>query len=336
MEIAPVISPSEFQQLATRVDWRSLSNKKILITGATGMVGSWLTTTLVLGIQEGLLVNTKIDAMVHSGNVTNLRALIGDKHLKLVSKHEIESAKYFEYNLIVHAASPASPQYFRKRESLRDINVNFLKNILDYSKATPQIIYFSTGEVYGSGHVKPVPETDFGNINPVLERSMYPLAKLEAEKLILERFLEGSLEFNIYRLFHTFGPGMKIGDGRSFADFIWDGALYKKPKLFSQGAQIRSFLYLEDMVAAVFGVPLDNTIYNLGSSIPVSIREFAKIVSEESGLKGELLIQTAAANYELSPNNILVPDLARIIAKGWEQKVSLRDGIKRSIAWARQ
>ena len=67
MEITPVISPSEFQQLAARVDWRSLSNKKILITGATGMVGSWLTTTLVLGIQEGLLINTKIDAMVHSG-----------------------------------------------------------------------------------------------------------------------------------------------------------------------------------------------------------------------------------------------------------------------------
>ena len=336
MEVSPIILPSEFRQLATRVNWKDLSDKKILITGSTGMVGSWLTTTLVLGNREGLLNRTKIAAMVHSGNLTNLRALIGDKSLKMISRSEIYSSSHFDYDLIVHAASPASPQNFRNREILRDINVNFLKKILDCSVDMPEVIYFSTGEVYGSGHVNPVSETDFGNVDLTLERSMYPLAKREAEDLITGRSLEGNLRFNIYRLFHTFGPGMKIGDGRSFADFIWDGALYKIPKLYSSGSQIRSFLYLEDMVAAIFGIPLENNIFNLGSSIPVSIREFAQIVSEEAGLKGELVMETVKQGCQSSPNDFLVPDLTRISEKSWRQEVSLRDGIQRSISWARK
>ena len=336
MEISPVISPTEFNQLVPRINWNFLSGKKVLITGATGMVGSWLTTALMIGIREGLLTDTKIDAMLHSGNLTNLRAFKGDKHIRMISKREIESSTNLDYGLVVHAASPASPQNFRNQEILRDINTSFLRKILDCSIIIPELIYFSTGEVYGAGHTKPVTETDSGYIDHSLERSMYPLAKIETEKFILDRSMEGNLRFNIYRLFHTFGPGMKIGDGRSFADFIWDGALFKKPKLYSSGSQIRTFLYLEDMVAAVFGIPLENTTFNLGSSIPVSIKEFAKLVSEESGLYGELNQDTESVNYQLSPNDLLVPDLSRITNKGWQQKISLRDGIRRSIYWARK
>jgi len=336
VEISSVISVVEFNELATRINWKFLSGKKVLITGATGMVGSWLTTALVIGMQEGLLMDTKIDAMVHSGNLTNLRAFKGNKNLRMISKSEIESSKYLNYGLVVHAASPASPQNFRNRDTLREINTKFLKNILDCSITIPELIYFSTGEVYGAGHIKPVTETDSGYINQALERSMYPLAKIETEKFILDRSMEVNLRFNIYRLFHTFGPGMKIGDGRSFADFIWDGALFKKPKLYSSGAQIRTFLYLEDMVAAVFGIPLENTTFNLGSSIPVSIKEFAKVVSEESGLNGELDQETNEINHQTSPNDLLIPDLLKVTNRGWQQKVPLRDGIKRSINWARK
>ena len=336
MEISSVISPTEFNQLIARINWKGLSNKKILLTGATGMVGSWLTTALVIGIREGLLIDTKIEAMVHSGNMTNLRAFKGDKHLSMVSRREIESSRHLDYGLVVHAASPASPQNFRSRDTLKDINTNFLRKILDSSVTIPELIYFSTGEVYGSKHTKPVTETDSGYIDHALERSMYPLAKIETEEFILDRSMEGNLRFNIYRLFHTFGPGMKIGDGRSFADFIWDGALSKKPKLYSPGSQIRTFLYLEDMVAAVFGIPLENTIFNLGSSIPVTIKEFAKMVSEEAGLDGELNLETKKINYQLSPTDLLIPDVSKLTKRGWQQKISLRDGIKRSINWARR
>jgi len=336
MEASPIILPSEFSRLATRVKWNEFSNKKILITGSAGMVGSWLTTTLILGNREGLLNKTKIEAMVHSDNLTNLKALIGDENLKLISKNEIYGISKFDYDLIIHAASPASPQYFQDIEILRDINVYFLNKILDSSVNMPEVIFFSTGEVYGSGHFNPVSETDFGHIDLTLQRSMYPLIKKETENLILGRSLDSNLRFNIYRLFHTFGPGMRIGDGRSFADFIWNGALYKIPKLYSSGSQIRSFLYLEDMVAAVLGIPLENNIFNLGSSIPVTIKEFAGIVSEEAGLKGELVLETFEQSYQLSPNDFLVPDLSRVAKKSWKQEVSLRDGIKRSIAWARR
>lgn len=336
VEMYPVISPTEFNQLIPRINWKNLTGKKVLITGATGMVGSWLTTALAFGIKEGILKDTEIDAMSYSGNVTNLLALRSEKRLRIVSKHDVESSRNLDYGLVVHAASPASPQNFRNQEILRDINTSFLRKILDCSIIIPELIYFSTGEVYGAGHTKPVTETDSGYIDHSLERSMYPLAKIETEKFILDRSMEGNLRFNIYRLFHTFGPGMKIGDGRSFADFIWDGALFKKPKLYSSGSQIRTFLYLEDMVAAVFGIPLENTTFNLGSSIPVSIREFAEMVSNEASLKGELTFETEKLSYQFSPNDLLVPNISKITDKGWHQETSLRDGIARSINWARK
>lgn len=336
MEISAVISDHEFENLQKRIDWHTFEGKKILVTGATGMVGSWLTTSLLLGAREKCIGNLKIDALVHSGNITNLRALRHDPHLKLLKSNDIFSSSHLEYDLVIHAASPASPQFFRDRASLFDINVGFLRELMAKSKVAPDLIYFSTGEVYGAGHTRPVAEQDKGEIDETLERAMYPLAKMEAEKFICNGVSEFGLKYNIFRLFHTFGPGMRIGDGRSFADFIWDGALNKKPKLYSTGSQIRSFLYLEDMVAAVLGMKIGNAITNVGSKIPVSIREFAETVSYASGLGGEVDFAHSQATFQPSPNDVLLPDVSLLETSGWNQQISLADGISRSINWARR
>ena len=336
MDISAVISKSEFQDLTERIDWDSLEGRKILITGATGMVGSWLTTALLLGAQEGKLAEIQVDALVHSGYISNLKAFQDYKNLQLISIENLFQTKSHDYDLVIHAASPASPQLFRNRDTLFNINVGFLRKLIDYSRNIPEVIYFSTGEVYGAGHTEPVSEVSDCRINLELERSMYPLAKLAAEKFLIESSTEIKLKFSIFRLFHTFGPGMRIGDGRSFADFIWDGALRKKPRLYSNGSQVRSFLYLEDMVAAVLGIKRDNSIMNLGSEFPVSIKDFASIVSEESGLSGELDFSKDNLNFRGSPNDMLLPDISLIKSKGWEQRIPVRTGISRSIEWARR
>ncbi len=336
MEIAAVITDQEFEKLSTRIDWDSLRGKKILISGATGMVGSWLTTAILLGIQKGLVSQVQIDALVHSGNVTNLRALRSHKALNLVTQQDLLEEAKLNYNLIIHAASPASPQFFRDKKTLFDINVNFLETILSKNSFKAEVIYFSTGEIYGAGHLKPVSESARGFIDLNLERSMYPLAKLEGEKYVIETGEEYSYQYNIFRLFHTFGPGMRIGDGRSFADFIWDGALKKKPRLYSTGDQVRSFLYLEDMVSAVLGLERSNLVINLGSELPVTIKNFAELVSEESGLGGDLEYVEQKNNFKPSPNDLLLPDISLLKSKGWTQEVGLREAIARSITWARR
>ena len=336
MEISAVISMSEFQNLNERIDWELLEGRKVLITGATGMVGSWLTTAILMGAQSGKISEIQVDALVHSGNITNLRAFRENKNLQLINSEKLFQNKSQDYDLVIHAASPASPQFFRNRDTLFNINVGFLQKLVEYSKSIPEVIYFSTGEVYGAGHTEKVSEVSDCRINLELERSMYPLAKLEAEKFLIKISTEENFKFSIFRLFHTFGPGMRIGDGRSFADFIWDGALHKKPRLYSLGTQIRSFLYLEDMVAAVLGIKRDNSIMNLGSEFPVSIKEFASIVSEESGLSGELDYSKDNSKFHASPNDLLLPDITLIKSKGWNQKIPVRTGISRSIEWARR
>lgn len=336
MEISTVISRSEFEALSCRVNWSNLSDRRILITGATGMVGSWLTTTLLLGINAGLLPDTSVDALVHSGNITNLRVFRNHPKLSFVRIRDIEMTSKLEYDLVIHAASPASPQFFRDLDSMIEINSGFLNKLWSKSVEIPQLIYFSTGEIYGVGHDIPVKEVDKGKIDESLERSMYPLTKRNTEEIIVQNYQNCANHFSIFRLFHTYGAGMRIGDGRSFADFIWDGALRKRPRLYSSGTQIRSFLYLEDTVAAVFGTERKNSILNLGSPIPVTIREFAQIVSEESGLGGELEVLSQDRGFESSPNNFLVPDTSVLEKTGWRQQVSLREGISRSIEWARR
>jgi UDP-glucuronate decarboxylase len=336
MEISAVISREEFESLSPRINWDSLSNRKILITGATGMVGSWLTTTLLLGVDTGILSNVHIDAVVHSGNITNLRVFRNHKSLSFVRIKDLEEKSNLDYDLVIHAASPASPQFFRNLDSMIEINSGFLQKLWSKSKLAPEVIYFSTGEVYGAGHLIPVRESHEGEIDESLERSMYPLTKRSTEDLIIRISTELSSRFSIFRLFHTFGPGMRIGDGRSFADFIWDGALRKRPRLYSAGLQIRSFLYLEDTVAGVLGSERNNLVMNLGSSHPVTIKEFAEIVSEESGLAGELDFLGEDRGFDSSPNNFLVPDTSKLEATGWSQQVPLREGISRSIEWARR
>jgi nucleoside-diphosphate-sugar epimerase len=200
-------------------------------------------------------------------------------------------------------------------------------------------LFISAGEVYGSKSTSPIHENFIGAIEPTHPRSAYPTAKLEAEKVTLELGGKFSVETNAVRLFHTFGPGVTRNDGRSFADFIWNAAENRAPRLRSSGQDVRTFLFLRDTVVGILTI-LDkgkNTEkYNLGGSNPISILDFAKRVSLLAGLEGEVEFGNIKDSYNHSPNHIIYPSVSKLNNLGWHQEVDLDEMILRTLSWSRQ
>jgi UDP-glucuronate decarboxylase len=169
------------------------------------------------------------------------------------------------------------------------------------TKETERVLYISSGEIYGSDAPTPVSEEFVGKIDHELPRSAYPLAKIEAEKIGQEICVKYGIDFRIVRLFHSFGPGVRENDGRSFADFLWQCARGKEPILFSKGHDVRSFLYSEDAVAGMLTVFLKDQStrpINVGSEQAVTILEFAKKVSELSGQKERVTFRLEEQEYQ--------------------------------------
>jgi dTDP-glucose 4,6-dehydratase len=145
---------------------------------------------------------------------------------------------------------------------------------------------------------------------------------------------------NIVRLFHTFGPGVRRNDGRSFADFLYSAADGKIPKLHSDGTALRTFLFSADAVNAILAIltrGINLETYNVGSDMPISILDFAKRVSSIAGLKDEVLFDsTLPKGHIQSPNKALIPDLKKISNLGWRIQTSLDDSIEKTLCFLRE
>jgi nucleoside-diphosphate-sugar epimerase len=310
---------------------------RILITGGTGMIGSWITTLLSRLIDKNSLnIAGQITLLSHSGNLENIRPILSKKHLKIMSYIEFSNLKKIDFDLVIHAASPASPNKYLDSDSIFLINSKFLEEIYSRCDIAPNLIYLSSGEVYGSDYSDKISEDFEGSFNYNLSRSMYPLAKIAAETTIKKLNLNYDFKYNIFRLFHSFGPGMRRNDGRSFADFIWRVVDGKKPLLHSPGQQVRGFLYLCDTVTGILGTSFVNQPLNLGSDSPMTVLDFARLVSRVGGFEGEVEFLQNEVGHELSPVNFAVPDLSKIRKLGFMQRVPLEVGIERTLNWAKE
>ena len=331
-----VINLEDFEYLAKNIPLKNYSGQRILVTGSTGMIGSWITTFFANLQQFGVDTPDSIVALIHSGDISNISTLAKNPKITFSTSRELLSNQKLNFDLIVHAASPASPTKYLSAEAMNEINNDFLKSLLNRCKTNPKLIYLSSGEVYGAGHSGAVSESTPLNIDTDLSRSMYPLAKLATEKTIQKASNGSEIKFNIFRIFHSFGPGLKRDDGRSFADFIWRAAEGQIPELHSSGGHVRSFLYLRDLVTGLLGTPLKNEIYNIGGELPLSVKDFAERVSEVAGLSGKILIRNAHKNDPYSPNQISYPDVQKLLATGWRPSTPLDYGIQSTLNWARE
>jgi nucleoside-diphosphate-sugar epimerase len=305
--------------------------ESILVTGAQGMLGNGIAKAFSFLQMNGILADTKLFLGSREWRPEAKSGWNEGENLQLVVNSEITKIQD-AVDVVVHTASPSNITQINTFEELHYANVGILKRI---EKLDPRkVIYISSGEVYKSDiTLEGSQSSDFLKTN---KRDWYPLVKLEAENELEHFGSRTNASIAILRLFHTFGPGVKRNDGRSFADILWGAALNNKISLHSSGEQIRSFLYLSDAVEAILRVVLSDEsgyrVANLGSDKPVSIREFAEQVRD---FTGSVIEYDSNSNFVHSPNDYLVPIIQNIFSYGWAPKLEIGVGIERTISWIR-
>ena len=205
------------------------------------------------------------------------------------------------------------------------------------NSTTERILYTSSSEVYGKSDTEQLYKEDVLHPLPDGARSDYPRAKLAGEELAIQLREQFKLKVVICRLFHTYGPGVRQNDGRSFADFIWNCAKGRKPELYSDGSQVRTFLYSEDAISAfllLLSGESTHSIFNVGSESPLTIRQLAETVATCAGVSGVSNVKKLI-DFEQSKTNKIVPDISRIKNLGWRESTSLEGGINRTLNWAK-
>ena len=334
MSISDNVNPPDFRDIYKQASVTITPNctqqpKSVLITGAQGMLGHGL----AVAINELMVRNKSSDSLLFlsSRNWSNDTNFIWKNfpNCKLITNEQIPFLEE-KIDLVLHTASPSNVTQISSYEELEQANLGILGKILKISPR--KIVYISSGEVYGgdqSNEDRTLGEFSKNNI-----RDWYPLAKLAAENELRDSQHDEKLEVCVIRLFHTFGPGVKFNDGRSFADVLWGASVKNEIVLKSKGEQVRTFLYLSDAIDGILSLAFNRilgfNVTNLGSETPISIYEFAKIVANISGSK----IKFEHANtFQHSPNNTIVPNLERMTLNGWNQKIPLDDGIRRTIDW---
>jgi dTDP-glucose 4,6-dehydratase len=305
---------------------------RIVISGAAGFIGSHMCDRL---LAEGHSV-VGLDNYL-TGAPANLAHLRGHPAFRFVAQDitapfSVEGA----VDCVVNMASPASPKdYLEHPIETLDVGSLGTRRMLDLARAkNARFLLTSTSECYGDPLVHPQVETYWGNVNPVGPRSCYDESKRFAEALTMAYHRKHGVRTNIARIFNTYGPRMKLNDGRVVPAFL-DQALRGEPMtVFGSGSQTRSFCYVSDLVDGLYRLMLSDERYpvNLGNPREMTILEFADRIRRLTGAKSEIVFQ---ALPEDDPKQ-RKPDIAKAKALlGWEPRVSLEEGLRETIGYFR-
>ncbi|MBM78335.1 MAG: NAD-dependent dehydratase [Crocinitomicaceae bacterium] len=299
--------------------------KRVLITGAAGFLGSHLCDRFY---QEGYDL-IAMDNLI-TGSMKNIEHLVDKDRFEFVN-HDVSKFIKVDGNLdyILHFASPASPIDYLKIP-IQTLKVGSLgtHNLLGLAKAKKAtILVASTSEVYGDPLVHPQNEEYFGNVNPIGPRGVYDEAKRFQESMTMAYHRFHSLDTRIVRIFNTYGPRMRLNDGRVLPAFIGQSLRGEDLTIFGDGSQTRSFCYVDDLIDGIY--KLLNTDYsgpvNIGNPDEVSISEFAKEIVKLTGTKQKVIYKPLPENDPLKrqPNIKKAKSLLN-----WQPKVSRSEGLK--------
>ena len=322
------IFPNE--DLSVKIEDFPLRDTKILVTGAQGMLGNAIATAMCSIVSQEILAPIQIYISSRNWSNTNIK-LNHQKDCECIRvlNSEITTLKE-EFDLVIHTASPSNITKINSFEDLNFANSGILNDILKHNPR--KIVFISSGEVYRDEDLSEgESSSDFSTDK---KRDWYAISKLKVEEMLKKYELISRRSTTSIRLFHTFGPGLRPDDGRSFSDILWGAAINQEIILNSPGNQIRSFLYLADAVSGVLSIAFSDLPHyqtvNLGSPIPVSIREFAQEVCNASGAKLTFAIDHS---FQHSPNNILVPKINRINEYGWQERFKSTESIQMTLKW---
>lgn len=299
--------------------------KRILITGAAGFLGSHLCDRFV---NEGFHV-IGMDNLI-TGDLRNIEHLFPLANFEFYN-HDVSKFVYVSGNLdyILHFASPASPiDYLRIPIQTLKVGSLGIHNLLGLARnKKSRILIASTSEVYGDPTVNPQPEEYWGNVNPVGPRGVYDEAKRFQEAMTMAYHTFHGLETRIVRIFNTYGPRMRLNDGRVLPAFIGQALRGEDLTVFGDGSQTRSFCYVDDLVEGIFRLLFSDYVQplNLGNPDEITIREFGEEIIRLTGTKQKMVFRDLPTDDPKQRR----PDITK--AKkilGWEPLVDRAEGLK--------
>ena len=304
-----------------------------VVTGGSGFLGSHLCRRL---LGEGWRV-TALDSFL-TGNPDNTADLLENENFRLV-RYDVTNYLYVagDVDWVFHLASPASPVDYLEHP-IHTLKVGALGTLgaLGFAKAKGAKFFLtSTSEVYGDPLVHPQPETYWGNVNPIGPRGVYDEAKRYAEALTMAYHRTHGMDVRIVRIFNTFGPNMRRADGRAVPNFIDQSLLGRPLTVHGDGSQTRSLCYMDDLIEGFWRLAASdlNEPINIGNPEEVSVLELAKLIRDLAGGDSEITFVDRPVNDP----EVRRPDITRASNElGWTPQVSLKQGLERTIDWARR
>ena len=337
----PILKEDIDHIIRENLHWEQFKNTSVLITGASGMLGSYMIHVL-LALNEQRDYHIRITALVRHPD--KLSPSVRDKVNVLCQSvtTPIHTDQTFDY--VIHTASPASPLIMRD-DPVGTVAANTLGTYytLDAARAgnARGYLFISSREIYGQpyAHQELFTEDTYGFVDPLSPRSCYPEGKKAAETMCVCFKQQYGLNTKIARLAHTFGPGMSIDDGRVQADFLRNVVHHEDIVLKSEGKPIRTYTYVADAVCALFYILLNSpdVVYNISSEdATVSIRQLAQTLADaypERHLKLVFDLPKDTQNTGCAPFTLGILNSDKLKALGWRPIYTLKEGLMRTVTF---
>jgi dTDP-glucose 4,6-dehydratase len=305
--------------------------QRVVITGAAGFIGSHLAETL-LDLDYSVI---GIDNLL-TGDVANIAHLAG-RDFQFV-KHDVTNYIFVDgpVDFVLHWASPASPiDYLELPIPTLKVGALGTHKALGLAKAKgARFVIASTSEVYGDPLEHPQKETYWGNVNPVGPRGVYDEAKRFAEAMTMAYHRYHGLDTKIVRIFNTYGPRMRLNDGRAVPAFMSQALRNEDVTIFGDGSQTRSFTYITDLVDGIIKLMLspENDPVNIGNPVEMTIKQIAETIIRMTGSTSKIVYRPLPTDDPKQRR----PDITRArTLLGWEPKVQLDEGLVKTIAYFR-
>lgn len=344
MEQNPILK-ADFESIANAtLPWVKLEGKTVLITGANGLLPSYITKSLLHRNTIHAAKSIKVVGLVR--NISKAKKVfahyLDDANFSLIDNSILQPLVIGGVvDFIIHAASQASPKYYSiDPVGTAEPNVIGTYHLLNLAreKKSEKLLFFSTSEVYGTTEgIDTIAEDDLGKVNPTAVRSCYAESKRMGENLCVSFAHQFNINTSIVRPFHTYGPGLSFDDGRVFADFVANIVRNEDISMNSDGSAIRSFCYIKDATLGFLTVLLKGEkgeAYNIANpNGELSIRALAETLTDlfpEKGLKARF-VENKDKNYIASTFKKLTPSIEKVKKLGWQPDTSVEEGFRKTI-----